>query len=110
MQSPRSEKLRLMQRPNLAARSVELDVVEDAVDRAPGRLVGTFHRREVGVGAYVVRGQKKIRNRCGRLRPQSPGVLQIHEQRLDVMQKIGTRLALSDVGVEKPGMEILVEQ
>ena len=46
--------------------------VEDAVDRAPRRLVGALHRRQVGVGAHVVRGEEEVRDPRHRVRAGPP--------------------------------------
>ena len=51
-----------MQRPDVAARPVELHGVKQPVHGAPRRLVGALHRREVGMGAHVVGRQKQVGN------------------------------------------------
>ena len=74
VQPPRRQDLEFLQRPDLAARAGEFDGVEQSVHRPPRRLVGAFHRREVGVRAHVVGRQEQVRNGGRRLGPQRPGV------------------------------------
>ena len=76
-----------MQRPHAHSGSVELHGVKQAVHRAPRRLVGAFHRREVGMRAHVVGRQKQVRNGGGRLGTQRPGVDEVHQQRLGILQE-----------------------
>src|SRR5262245_18418512 len=108
VQSPWREDFGLMQRPQLTAASIELHGIKQPVDRAPCRLIGSLHRREVGIGANVVRRQKQVRNGGGRLRTQCPGVDEVHQQRLGIAQPARACGIDLNVRVEEPGMQILV--
>ena len=70
-----------------SAAPANFDRVEEAVHRAPRRLVGAFHRREVGVRAHVVGRKEQVRDGGRRVRTQPPGVDEVHQQRLGVRQK-----------------------
>ncbi len=72
VQPPRRQDLGLLQRPHVTARAGEFHRVEQSVHRAPRRLIGAFHGREVGMRAHIVRRQEQVRNGGGRLGTQSP--------------------------------------
>ncbi len=78
------ERGRLAQRPDLAARRGRAARLEDAVDRAPRRLVGALHRRQVGVRAHVVRGEEEVGDPRHRVGPVRPRARRVDQQRLEV--------------------------
>ena len=110
VQPPWCEDLWLVQWPYVTARSIELHGVKQSVHRAPGRLVGAFHRREVGMSAHVVGRQKQVGNGGGRLGAQRPGVDQVHQQRLSILQEARVCRVDVDVRVEEPRMQVFVAQ
>ena len=110
VQPPWREDLGLVQRPYVTAGSIELHGVKQPVHRAPRRLVGALHRREVGISAHVVGRQKQVRNGGGRLGAQRPGVDQVHQQRLRIPQEARACGIALDVRVEEPRMQVFVAQ
>ena len=101
--APGLQQLRLVEVPEPARRRVRARVLEDPVDRAPGRLVGSLHGGQIGECLHVVRGQEQIRDGCHRLWPEPPGIDEIDEQRLGVglEQRI-------DVEIQIPVDQVLV--
>ena len=93
---------RLAQLPHAARLGVGAAGLEDRVDGAARRLVGGLHRRQVGVGLHVVRGQEQVLD-LGQLggRPVRPRALGVDQQRLEV-RRVG-RVRRDDVGVQEPG-------
>ena len=110
VQPPWREDFGLVQRPQLTAASVEVHGVKQPVHRAPRRLIGPLHRREVGMRANVVRRQKQVRNGGGRLGTQGPGVDEVHQQRLGIPQPPWACGIVLNVRVEEPRVQILVAQ
>ncbi len=104
--TPRGKDLRFVQIPHGAREGGGLAGFQDAVDSPARRFIGCFHRRQVGVRADVVRSQEQVRDPRHRLRPQPPGIDQVHQQRLFV----GGRPVdvLPDVGIEAPAQQLLV--
>ena len=87
VRSERGQRVGLVQIPDPAARPVRAAPFENRVHGPASRLVRALHRRQVGVGANVVRGQNEIGDRGRRLRPQPPCVRVVDEQRLDVFAR-----------------------
>jgi hypothetical protein len=69
VETPGSENLRFVQRPELTARAVEPGAVQDAVDRPARRFVGALHRGEVRVRPHIVRREKEVGDACRGIRP-----------------------------------------
>ena len=84
-----------------AARSRRAGGVEDRVDGAAGRLVGSFHRRQIRVGAHVVGGQHQVGDPRRRLGPVAPRPGGVDQQRLEV-GRLG-RVGELDRRIEEPG-------
>ena len=82
--APGLQQLRLVEVPQPARRRVRARVLEDPVDRAPGRLVGGLHGGQIGECLHVVGGQEQIRDGCHRPWPEPPGIDEIDKQRLGV--------------------------
>src|SRR5215218_4952216 len=79
----------------------------DGVHRPPGGFVRSFHGRQVGIRAYVVRGEEQVGNTGKRIRPESPRVDLVDEQEFAVAVLHWLR---RNIGIEEPGQEMSVSE
>ena len=105
-----SERERLVQRPDAAARCGVAVAVEERVDGVPGCLVRPLHGRQVRVGPHVVGRQEQVRDGGGRVGAQPPAVHEVDQQGFGVGEQSGVVGIAVDGGVEEPADEVVVAQ